>query len=79
LIRLSGSTLLAALTDNLFLHVRAIRHRTIFERDRAERSLREHMELIEALEARDTTLAERLARDHTLRLAEHVEKHVELD
>ncbi len=79
LIRLSGSTLLAGLTDNLFLHVRAIRHRTIFERDRAERSLREHMELIEALEARDTALAERLARDHTLRLAEHVEKHVELD
>ena len=79
LIRLSGSTLLAALTDNLFLHVRAIRHRTIFERDRAERSLREHMELIEALEARDTALAERLARDHTLRLAEHVEKHVGLD
>jgi DNA-binding GntR family transcriptional regulator len=79
LIRLSGSTLLAALTDNLFLHVRAIRHRTIFQRDRAERSLREHMELIEALEARDTALAERLARDHTLRLAEHVEKHVELD
>jgi len=79
LIRLSGSTLLAALTDNLFLHVRAIRHRTIFERQRAERSLREHMELIEALEARDTILAERLARDHTLRLAEHVEKHVELD
>jgi DNA-binding GntR family transcriptional regulator len=37
------------------------------------------MELIEALEARDTALAERLARDHTLRLAEHVEKHVELD
>src|SRR5215212_3230155 len=72
LIRLSGSTLLAALTDNLFLHVRAIRHRTIFERDRAERSLREHMELIEALEARDTALAERLARDHTLRLAAYV-------
>jgi DNA-binding GntR family transcriptional regulator len=79
LIRLSGSPLLAALTENLFLHVRAIRHRTIFERDRAERSLREHMELIEALEARDTALAERLARDHTLRLAAYVETQVELD
>jgi DNA-binding GntR family transcriptional regulator len=79
LIRLSGSALLAALTENLFLHVRAIRHRTIFERDRADRSLREHMELIEALEARDTGRAERLARDHTLRLAAYVEQHVDLD
>jgi DNA-binding GntR family transcriptional regulator len=37
------------------------------------------MRIIDALEARATERAERLARDHTLRLAEHVEKHVTLD
>jgi DNA-binding GntR family transcriptional regulator len=79
LIRLSGSETLASLTDNLALHVRAIRHRTIYEMDRAQRSLQDHMRIIDSLEARDTERAERLARDHTLRLAEHVEKHVDLD
>jgi DNA-binding GntR family transcriptional regulator len=37
------------------------------------------MAIIEALERRDTALAERLVREHTLRLGEHVEKHVDLD
>jgi DNA-binding GntR family transcriptional regulator len=59
--------------------VKSIRHRTIFDDDRAERSIRDHMAIIEALERRDTPLAERLVREHTLRLGEHVEKHVDLD
>lgn len=79
LIRLSGSSLLVAMTENLFFHVRAIRHRTIFEMDRAQRSASDHLEIILALEARDAARAERLVRDHTLRLAEHVENHVDLD
>jgi len=79
LIRLSGSSLLAAMTENLFFHVRAIRHRTIFEMDRAQRSAADHKEIILALEARDADRAERLVRDHTLRLAQHVESHVDLD
>jgi DNA-binding GntR family transcriptional regulator len=79
LIRMSGSGVLAAMTDNLLLHVKAIRHRTIFESDRAQRSIKDHMAIIEALEARDTEGAERRVRDHTLRLAEHVENHVDLD
>jgi DNA-binding GntR family transcriptional regulator len=78
LISLSGSALLTEMTDNLFVHVRAIRHKTIFERDRAQRSIRDHIEIIEALEARDPESAERLSRDHTLRLADHVEKYVDL-
>ena len=78
LIRLSGSETLATMTDNLTLHLRAIRHRTIFERNRAERSFDDHLRIISALEARDTERAERLARDHTLALADHVEKYVDL-
>jgi DNA-binding GntR family transcriptional regulator len=35
------------------------------------------MHIIEALEARDAELAERLAREHTLNLAAHIEAHVD--
>jgi DNA-binding GntR family transcriptional regulator len=56
--------------------MRSIRARTIGEDDRASRSVIDHMQIIEALEARDTERAERLARDHTLGLARHVEKNV---
>jgi len=79
LIRLSGSETLAAMTENLTVHLRAIRHRTIFEANRAQRSFQEHLGIIDALAARDTELAERLAREHTLTLADYVEKHVDLD
>ena len=63
----------------LFFHVRAIRQRTIFEQDRAKRSIVDHKEIVAALEARDTERAERLVREHTLRLRDHVERFVELD
>jgi DNA-binding GntR family transcriptional regulator len=48
---------------------------TISQRDRAARSIIDHMQIIEALERRDTELAERLVRDHSLNLAAHVEKY----
>jgi DNA-binding GntR family transcriptional regulator len=75
IIRLSGSHLMGKTIDNLFIHVRAIRRMTISQNDRAERSIIDHMRIIEALEARDTELAERLVRQHSLDLAAHVEKH----
>ena len=77
LIRLSGSKLLAELTDNIVLHVRGIRQITIGRDDRATRSMADHMAIIEALEKRDVPLAERLSRDHTLGLAAYVEAHSE--
>ena len=46
------------------------------EHDRATRSIKDHMNIIEALERRDTERAERLVRQHSLDLATHVEKHV---
>jgi len=75
IIRLSGSHLMGKTIDELFIHVRAIRRMTISQRDRAARSIKDHMKIIEALEARDTELAERLVREHSLDLAAHVEKH----
>jgi len=75
IIRLSGSHLMGETIENLFIHVRAIRRMTISQADRAARSIVDHMRIIEALERRDTELAERLVRQHSLDLAAHVEKH----
>ena len=75
IIRLGGSQLIQDATENLFIHVRAIRNATISQNDRSSRSIIEHLKIIEALERRDTELAERLTRQHTLDLAAHVERY----
>jgi DNA-binding GntR family transcriptional regulator len=75
IIRMSGCALLAEMTENLFIHMRAIRKITIHQDNRAARSIVDHMAIIEALERRDAEEAARLAREHTLGLAAHVEKH----
>jgi DNA-binding GntR family transcriptional regulator len=79
IIALGGCRLITEITDGLFIHVRAIRQRTIFERDRARRSIADHKEIIEAIEVRSAERAERLVREHTLRLRDHVEKFVQID
>ncbi|MBV9725022.1 MAG: GntR family transcriptional regulator [Gammaproteobacteria bacterium] len=75
IITLGGSQLIADATKNLFIHVRAIRKATISQDNRAARSIIDHLRIIEALERRDTELAERLTRQHTLDLAAHVERY----
>jgi DNA-binding GntR family transcriptional regulator len=77
LIELSGNQALIRLAANLFTHMRMIRGSTIGEDDRVERSIRDHMNIIQALEARDTERAEDLVRQHALGLAEHVAKHAD--
>ena len=74
---LAKCDLLKATADNLFVHMRSIRARTIAEEDRAKRSIVDHLHIIEALEKRDPDLAERLVREHTLNLADHVGRHVD--
>ncbi len=76
ILKMSKCDLLNKTAENLFIHMRAIRMKTIAEDDRAARSIIDHMNIIEALETRDTRLAEDLARQHTLDLAAHVEKNV---
>ncbi len=77
IIRMSRNTMLINLAENLFTHMRMIRRKTIGEKDRADRSIRDHIHIIEALEARDTLRAETLVRDHALGLAEHVAKYAD--
>ncbi len=75
IVQASGSTLISDLTDRFFIHMRAIRRATMGLGDRADQSVHEHREIIEALAARDADLAERRVREHTLGLAQYVERH----
>lgn len=75
LIQMTGSQVLRDMTEDILLHVRGIRKITIGRGDRASQSIKDHLAIIDALEKRDTERAEKLCRDHTLGLAEYVEKH----
>jgi DNA-binding GntR family transcriptional regulator len=77
IVSLSKNKVLIDTMENLFVHMRSIRRQTISEDDRAARSIKDHMNIIEALEQRQTERAETLVRQHSLDLATHVEKHVD--
>lgn len=74
ILEMSGCRLLATMADGLFMHMHSVRRRALEENDRATRSVVDHMSIIEALEARDADLAERLVREHTMRLHAHVRR-----
>jgi DNA-binding GntR family transcriptional regulator len=74
---MSHNRVLIDLAENLFAHMRIIRRKTIGEEDRADRSIRDHVNIIQALENRETDRAETLVRQHALGLAEHVARHAD--
>ena len=76
ILSMSQCALIREMADNLFIHMRSIRARTMSEEDRISRSIIDHMHIIEALESRDSDLAARLVREHSLNLAAHIRKHV---
>jgi DNA-binding GntR family transcriptional regulator len=76
IIEMSGCELLRKTADALLIHMGAIRRRTISDEARVTRSIIDHMHIIEALEQRQTELAERLVRQHALDLAVHVAANV---
>jgi DNA-binding GntR family transcriptional regulator len=73
-IRLSGSKTLVSMTDDLLLHVRGIRQVTMNRAFRSDQTIYDHLAIIDALERRETELAERLSREHTLVLARYIEQ-----
>lgn len=75
IIAMGGNGVLINLAENLFTHMRMIRRKTIAEEDRADRSIEDHLAIIQALEARDTAAAEMLVRNHALGLADHVARY----
>jgi DNA-binding GntR family transcriptional regulator len=75
IIRMGGVELMTSLTDNLFIHMRAVRAVTMTQDNRARRSIADHRDIIAALERHEAELAERLVREHTMGLAAHVQDH----
>ncbi len=74
ILELSGCSLLRTTADGLFTHMQAVRRRAMGESDRARRSVADHMEIIDALAARNADLASRRVREHTMRLHDHISK-----
>jgi DNA-binding GntR family transcriptional regulator len=77
IIRMSRNRVLIDLAENLFTHMRMIRGKAIGQGNRADRSIRDHVNIIQALEQRDTERAETLVREHALSLAEHVARYAD--
>ena len=75
IIGMGGCALMTELTDTMFIHMRAVRAVTMGQGNRAARSIRDHLGIVEALGRRDADLAERRVREHTLGLAAHIEAH----
>jgi DNA-binding GntR family transcriptional regulator len=75
ILELSKCRLLKDIADGLFIHMRVIRNRAMAERDRVQRSVVDHIEIIKAIETRQPDLAGRLVREHTLGLAHHVDRY----
>jgi DNA-binding GntR family transcriptional regulator len=74
ILELSGCKALGKMADGLFDHMHAVCRRAMGEGDRVTKSVADHMEIIDALEARDADLASRRVREHTMRLHDHIHK-----
>ena len=76
IIRLSKCELLSEITEGLFIHMHAIRARSLRGHDRVTVSVVDHLHIILAMEQRDADLAEKLVREHTDHLAKHVKQYL---
>lgn len=77
IMRLCGNSLLARIWDS-FGHLQtSFRRRTIARLHRREESLKQHMEIIDAIEKRDADHAELLAKSHVRALALAVKQAIE--
>lgn len=76
IIRLGKCELLSEIAEGLFIHMHAIRAHSLRGHDRVAESVVDHLQIIEAMEQRDAELAEKLVREHTDHLAQHVKEFV---
>lgn len=69
---LSRCPMLQDIAQGLFTHLKAVRRKATKDQSRADRSVVDHMNIIEAIEDRDADLASALVREHTFRLHDYV-------
>lgn len=71
---LSNCSMLQEIAKGLFTHLKAVRRKGMADTARADRSVVDHMNIIEAIEDRDAELADQLVREHTLRLHDYIRR-----
>ncbi|HET7409159.1 MAG TPA: GntR family transcriptional regulator [Paracoccaceae bacterium] len=79
ILRLSKCHMLQEIAEGLFTHLKAVRRKGMTDTSRAGQSVVDHMQIIEAIEARNADLACDLVRDHTMRLRDYIRdswKHI---
>lgn len=74
ILELSQCVLLKSTADAQLQHMHAVRRRAMGEGDRVNRSVVDHMAIIEAIENREGDLASMLVRDHTMKLHDHIHR-----
>jgi DNA-binding GntR family transcriptional regulator len=71
---MSKCQMLQDIAKGLFTHLKAVRRKAMRDSSRADRSVVDHMNIIEAIESRNTELACELVREHTLRLHDYIRR-----
>lgn len=75
IISISKCTKMQQICDGLFTQLKAVRRRAVAtDGSRTDRSVVDHMHIIEAIEMRDAELASTLVREHTLRLHRYLRR-----
>ena len=71
---MSKCAMLQEIAEGLFTHLKAVRRKGMEDTRRADRSVVDHMNIIEAIEDRDAELADQLVREHTMRLHDYLRR-----
>ncbi|MEL7467084.1 MAG: GntR family transcriptional regulator [Pseudomonadota bacterium] len=71
---LSKCQMLEDIAEGLFTHLKAVRRKGMEDTRRADRSVVDHMNIIEAIEDRNADLASELVREHTMRLHDYLRR-----
>jgi DNA-binding GntR family transcriptional regulator len=73
-LRLSKCRMIEDIARGLFTHLKSVRRKAMTDSSRADRSVVDHMNIIEAIEGRNADLAAELVREHTFRLHDYVRR-----
>lgn len=79
IIEMSACQPLIQIAEIVFLQLKTVRLRSISNPDQVKHSVIDHMQIIEALEARDADGVDALVKSHTLRLAKNIETRLNID
>ena len=71
---MSKCQMLEDIAKGLFTHLKAVRRKAMSDGSRADRSVVDHMNIIQAIEDRDADRAADLVREHTLRLHDYIRR-----